>query len=168
MFTVHVMQPCALNDKRKRYLSILWLLKRFEQNLIFCYFVGSFYERRKHICKFKIYIHLNRINSNINIWMVIFCRMKQVDSKMTQRQSWTHLVVVMMMTMVKQHNTGMKQKRNRKGILPAETRENNTTSIAHQFVLWILSSLVHIQNKYLLSNACIEILRQLFSHIFLL
>lgn len=49
-----------------------------------------------------------------------------------------------------------------------QRKQHNTTSIAQQFVLWILSSLVHIQNKYLLSNACIEILLQLFSHIFLL
>lgn len=47
-----------------------------------------------------------------------------------------------------------------------QRKQHNKTSIAQQFVLWILSSLVHIQNKYLLSNACIEKLLQLFSQIF--
>lgn len=47
-----------------------------------------------------------------------------------------------------------------------QRKQHNKTSIAQQFVLRILSSLVHIQNKYLLSNACIEKLLQLFSQIF--
>lgn len=47
-----------------------------------------------------------------------------------------------------------------------QRKQHNKTSIAQQFVLWVFSSLVHIQNKYLLSNACIEKLLQLFSQIF--
>lgn len=47
-----------------------------------------------------------------------------------------------------------------------QRKQHNKTSIAQQFVLWIFSFLVHIQNKYLLSNACTEKLLQLFSQIF--
>ena len=37
---------------------------------------------------------------------------------------------------------------------------------AYQFVLWILASLMHLQNKYFLSNMCLIKLLQLFSQVF--
>lgn len=45
-------------------------------------------------------------------------------------------------------------------------RAHQNKGKAHQFILWILSSLFHLQNKFLLSNACIEKLLQLFCQIF--